>query len=607
MASAALRKKKLLVSATGEEICRGLVHPEAYLEDPSTVDDEQLDPDTDPIELIQTHMSMVFLRRDVVYKVKKNVDFGFADFSSVQKRMEACLAETQLNQRLAPHVYLGVVPIYKLDDTLRISTYDVWTHERDKDPTYFANDKLGEIVDWAVKMRRLPNENTCLHLLTVGHLDAALLQLVASKIAAFHTAARKNSAIDEFGKPAVIKQNMDENFTQTATHIDAGLVHGYVYNRVKSLSERWFADLLDVFEHRVQHKYISDTHGDLRLEHVYFLPKHANVALPPGTAPSMATYALPTTLSTETVDVVVLDCIEFNERFRYSDPLSDAAFFSMDLWRLGRPDLATVFNTAYLERSKQTSKANVELLRFYAAYRSVVRAKVSGFQALDPLIQDKTRAFARSRCHWLIAFSLLAPPAERPCLTLVAGLPGSGKSTVAEALVQADERWVWVRSDVVRKELAGVKATEPTPEAAMADVYSTAFTQKTYMECWAQAQEALQRGRRVLVDATFREQAFRRLFLEGAKKEGAMACVVVCECNREIIKGRMTKRETATEHVSDANWQVFEKVESSWTPFEAATGLYAVTPQDIFTVNTDKQIVLSLQRVHGFLRKVGME
>ncbi|KAF0738850.1 hypothetical protein Ae201684_005460 [Aphanomyces euteiches] len=141
----------------------------------------------------------------------------------------------------------------------------------------------------------------------------------------------------------------------------------------------------------------------------------------------------------------------------------------------------------------------------------------------------------------------------------------------------------------------------------MADVYSTAFTQKTYMECWAQAQEALQRGRRVLVDATFREQAFRRLFLEGAKKEGAMACVVVCECNREIIKGRMTKRETATEHVSDANWQVFEKVESSWTPFEAATGLYAVTPQDIFTVNTDKQIELSLQRVHGFLRKVGME
>ncbi|RHY39248.1 hypothetical protein DYB30_002842 [Aphanomyces astaci] len=595
----ALRKKKFLVSASGEEICRGLVVPEAYVADPN---DDADDPDA--IELIQTHMSMVFLRRDVVYKVKKNVDFGFADFSSVQKRMQACLAETQLNQRLAPHVYLGVVPIYKKDTALFISTYDMWTDERDKDASYYVNDTLGEIVDWAVKMRRLPNDNTCLHLLTTGRLNATLLGLVAAKIAAFHTTARKNATIDEFGKPAVIKQNMDENFTQSASHVDAGLVDGHVYHRVKLLSERWFADLLDTFEHRVQHKYISDTHGDLRLEHVYFLPKAANVS---GTKPSMASYTLTDDISAATTDVVVLDCIEFNERFRYSDPLSDAAFFAMDLYRVGRHDLATAFNVAYLDKSKQTSKANAELLRFYAAYRSVVRAKVSGFQALDPLIADKTRSIARSKCHWLVAYTLLAPPSDRPCLVLVTGLPGTGKSTVAQGLVAADERWVWVRSDVVRKELAGVNPTERTPDDAMTDVYSTAFTQKTYMECWAQAQEALQGGRRVLVDATFREHAFRRLFLEGAKKEGAMAAVVVCECNREIVKGRMAKRASEAVQISDATWDVFEKVEQSWTTFESASGLYAVTDQEVFAVNTEKHLDLATTRVHGFLRKLGLE
>ncbi|RHY27555.1 hypothetical protein DYB32_006697 [Aphanomyces invadans] len=596
----ALRKKKFLVSASGDEICRALVLPEAYLADPNDVDD--LDPDVHPIELIQTHMSMVFLRRDIVYKVKKNVDFGFADFSSVQKRMQACLAETQLNQRLAPHVYLGVVPIYKKDTTLVISTYDVWTDNRDKDASYYADDNLGEIVDWAVKMRRLPNDNTCLHLLTTGRLDATLLGLVAAKIAAFHTTARKNATIDEFGKPALIKQNIDENFTQTASHVDAGLVDSHVYSRVKMLSERWFADLLDIFEHRIQHKYISDTHGDLRLEHVYFLPKAASM-----TFPSIASYTLTGEISAATTDVVVLDCIEFNERFRYSDPLSDAAFFAMDLYRLGRHDLATAFNVAYLEKSKQTSKANSELLRFYAAYRSVVRAKVSGFQALDPLITDKTRSFARSKCHWLVAYTLLAPPSDRPCLVLVTGLPGTGKSTVAQGLVDSDERWVWVRSDVIRKELAGVNPQERTPDEIMGDLYSTAFTQKTYMECWAQAQEVLQRGRRVLVDATFREQAFRRLFLEGAKKEGAMAAVIVCECNREIVKGRMTKRATEPVQISDANWDVFEKVEQSWATFESASGLYAVTEQEVFVVNTEKHLDLALTRVHGFLRKLGVE
>ncbi|EQC34135.1 hypothetical protein SDRG_08344 [Saprolegnia diclina VS20] len=604
------RKKKVLVSASSQELLDGLVRHEAYIADPDaapTADDD------DAIELIQTHMSMVFLRANVVYKVKKNVDFGFADFSSVFKRMQACLAETQLNQRLAPTVYLGVVPIYKdKDNIIRISTYDHWTDAREKDATYYANDEFGEVVDWAVKMRRLPNENTCLHLLKTGMLTPALLDAVAAKIARFHVTARKSPSIDAFGSPSAIAANVNENFEQTKTHARAGLVDASVYAHVKRLSETMTADLDTIFRQRVENRYISDTHGDLRLEHVYFLPTAANAPLSTAQAasryvPPIAAYAL-TTLDVSALDVVVLDCIEFNERFRYSDPLADVAFFSMDLLRLGRSDLARAFNSAYLDASKQASKANHQLLRFYTAYRSVVRAKVSGFQALDSLMHDTAKSRARAKCHWLVALSLLALPCDRPLLVLIAGLPGTGKSSIAEALTLTDPRWVWVRSDVVRKELAGVPISEKTPGHQTDDVYSAASTQATYTTCWETALEALSQGQRVLVDATFREPAFRTLFIEGAKQVGVAVAVVVCDCNREIVKGRMAKRDEETTHVSDADWTVFEKVEKVWAPFDVdANSIYSLSAAEVFCVSTDKQKELSVQRIRGFLRKLGVE
>ncbi|OQR94472.1 hypothetical protein ACHHYP_01267 [Achlya hypogyna] len=606
----AQRKKKFLVSATAEELCASLVRSDAYVPDPDA--DLPMDDDS-PIELIQTHMSMVFLRADAVYKLKKNVDFGFADFSSVFKRMQACLAETQLNQRLAPSVYLGVVPVYKAkDDTLRISTYDMWTEAREKDATYYVNDTLGEIVDWAVKMRRLPNDNNCLHLLRSGRLTAEILSAVAVKIAAFHVAARKSPSIDVFGSLATIKGNVDENFEQTKGHARAGLVDPGVYAAVKKLSQQMTSDLERIFAQRVENKYISDTHGDLRLEHVYLVPKAANA--PPSTAQAAVRYVPPISsytlhnLDLATLDVVVLDCIEFNERFRFADPLADAAFFAMDLRRLGRADLAASFNSAYLDASKQSSKANATLLRFYTAYRSVVRAKVCGFQALDPLMVDTTKSRFRAQCHWLVALGLLALPADRPCLLLVTGLPGTGKSAVAQGLVDADSRWLWVRSDAVRKQLAGVAVEDRTPDAAKELVYSAAFTEQTYVECWRLAREALVRGQRVLVDATFREPGFRALFIEGAKQVGVAVGVVVAECNREIVKGRLAQRNDEATHVSDADWAVYESVEKAWMAFDvSANGIYSLTPPEVFVVNTEKQKELSVQLVRGFLRKLGVE
>ncbi|OQR88831.1 hypothetical protein THRCLA_10072 [Thraustotheca clavata] len=606
----ALRKKKFLVSASGQEICAALVHSNAYVVDP----DGEEEADALEIKLIQTHMSMVFLRRDVVYKIKKNVDFGFADFSSVFKRMQACLAETQLNKRLAPNVYMGVVPVYKgKDEKIRISTFDYWSETREKDALYYANEELGEVVDWAVKMRRLPNENTCLHLLRTGQLTNELLVHVAKKIADFHVTARKSPNIDVFGSPDVIKGNVDENFAQTKTHAREGLVDPIVYAQVKQLSEQWTDDLDKVFLQRVENKYISDTHGDLRLEHVYFLPKAANAPLATSKTavnyvPPISAYTLPSNIDPSSVDVVVLDCIEFNERFRFSDPLSDAAFFAMDLLRLGRQDLASAFNSAYLDASKQTSRANLQLLKYYTAYRSVVRAKVSGFQALDPLIQDKAKSILRAQCHWLVALSILALPADRPVLILVTGLPGTGKSAIAEALTLEDPRWFWVRSDVVRKQLAGMDPTVKTPDANIDQVYSSSFTEKTYVECWRQAREALQKGKRVLVDATFRENAYRALFIEGAKQVGVDVGVVICECNREIVNSRIAKRATEASNVSDADWAVFEKVESTWQPFDTTSNsIYSLVPSEEFHVSTEKTKELSVQRIHGFLRKLGVE
>lgn len=561
--------------------------------------DEVFPPGTarDPIRVIHTHMSMVFLLPDRVYKLKKCVDFGFADFSTLYKRFQACMAEVQLNQRLAPHVYIGVVPVSMQRSTRRVTVRcdDFWTPEKSQQLSYWFNDEYGEIVEWAVHMVRLPDDQSLLYCIDHDKLTQPMLAQVAAKLACFHQNARRGPKIDPFGKEDVIRHNIDENFAQTETHVGV-TVSKQVYSRIKQLTYAKLQELLPVIEARVANNYICDSHGDLRLEHIYLLPPDSTAAA----------------CNAKDAQFVIIDCIEFNEQFRYGDPISDAAFLMMDIYRKGRTDLARFFQQQYLLQADQDFPENQQLFAFYVAYRAVVRAKVGGFCVMDPTLSaaQRERETQLARCYWLVALNMLASPAERPALVLVGGLPASGKSNLARMLAQEDENgFYWIRADAIRKELAGIKvaidARNEEPGAggdAVKDagsyeegLYSAAMTQRTYDEMLIRSIDLLRLGKRVIVDATFRDPVQRQRFIDTAKTEGALFALIVCECDREITKGRLLARKN---DLSDATWSVFEAMEKTWSLPEASS------LAECFVVNTEKEQELTLRRAKGFLRKI---
>ncbi|EEY59385.1 uncharacterized protein PITG_11407 [Phytophthora infestans T30-4] len=521
--------------------------------------------DVDQLHVVHTHISMVFMLPERVYKVKKQVDFGFADFSTLYKRFQACFAEVQLNKRLAPDVYMGVVPVSMKRDTREISVRcnDFWTPDKSNDLDWWLNDQYGEIVEWAVHMVRLPDDCTLLHRMDHGDLTEDILDQVAEKLVEFHANARRGPKIDQFGKEPVIRHNIDENFDQTASHTGV-TVSEPVYRRVRELSYAWLKKLRPTFESRVENGYICDTHGDLRLEHVYKIPrlsKHGKFA--------------------------VLDCIEFNEQFRFGDPLSDVAFLAMDIWRKGRPDLAHSLQQQYLLKAVQNAPENNDLFAFYAAYRAVVRAKVCGFRVMDPTLSNRRRAeeTQHARCYWLVALELLSPPAQRPCLVLVGGLPASGKSNLSKMLAESDSSLVWLRSDAIRD------------DSLEEGLYSPEMTRRTYDEVLQQCVKHLRKGERVVVDATFRDPVQRQRFITTARTEGALFAFIMCECDREIIKGRMLARKN---DMSDATWEVYEYMERTWSYPERDT------MTECTVVNTEKERELTLRRAQLFLRKIGL-
>jgi predicted kinase len=280
-----------------------------------------------------------------------------------------------------------------------------------------------------------------------------------------------------------------------------------------------------------------DGHGDLRLDHIYLFPERA----PPG-------------------DLVIIDCIEFNDRFRCADPVADIAFPVMDLARRGRRDLAAAFANAYFRAAGDAEGR--ALLPFYTAYRAAVRGKVEGMELSEPEVPEAERAAAlvRARAHWLLALGELEEPSRRPCLVLVGGLPGTGKTTLARGLAGRAGFEV-VRSDLVRKQLAGLGPGQGAAATFEAGIYAPAWTERTYAECLRRAEGLLFEGRRVLVDASFRTEASRRLFLESAARWGVPARLLLCHAGPEVVRGRLEHRR---DDASDADWEIYLQAAARW-------------------------------------------
>jgi uncharacterized protein len=479
---------------------------------------------TDAVEVRQTHISTVFLAGEYAYKIKKPVNFGFLDFTELERRHQVCLDEVRLNRRLAPSVYLGVVPVVRSAQGLTV-------------------DREGEAVEWAVKMRRLPDHATLLSAMQRGELTQGRLEAVAGRVASFHRSADRGPHIAAFGKFDVVAGNARENFAQAAPEVGFTL-SAPVFEELRNLTEAKLAEARPLIDDRAARGVPCDGHGDLRLEHIYLFPGEP----PPG-------------------DLVIIDCLEYTERFRFADPVSDIAFATMELEFAGRADAARTLAEAYFRFSGDD--AGRPLLPLYVAYRSIVRGKVRGFELRETEIpaERRTKSLGRAKAHFLLALGILAPPRRRPLLALVAGLPGTGKSTLARALGDKAGFEV-IRSDVVRKEVAGLAARESAANTWKSGLYADEWTRRTYEEVRSRAEKALFEGKRVVVDASFGRETLRIDLLEAASALAVPAVLFVCDAPSDLVRARLDSRR---DDASDADAMVYDAARRAWEPFGPKT------------------------------------
>jgi aminoglycoside phosphotransferase family enzyme/predicted kinase len=383
-------------------------------------------------------------------------------------------------------------------------------------------------------MERLPDDATLQARVRGGVAGRAEVKALGERVAAFHAAAERGPRIAAFGQFDAVAGIARENLAQP-TSLLGRAISPKVLGRLQALMEASLTRLRPTIESRAARGVPCDTHGDLRLDHVYLFPGRE----PPH-------------------DLAIIDCIEFTERFRYADPVADMAFLVMDLRFHGRDDLAQYLADAYFRASGDAEGR--DLLPFYTAYRAAVRGKVDGLRAGEAEIpaEEQARALRHARAHWLLALRELEAPGRRPCLVLTAGLPGSGKSTLARGLAAA-ARFHVIRTDEVRKELV---SAPPSGAIAFGEgIYSPEWTERTYIECLRRAEQMLFEGERVLVDANFREDARRRSFVEAARRLGVPAVILLCRTEPAVVRERLLARHG---DASDADWVVYQRAAEQW-------------------------------------------
>ncbi|HEX7363632.1 MAG TPA: phosphotransferase [Dehalococcoidia bacterium] len=326
------------------DFVEALLRPETYAHQPQQV------------ELVQTQMSFIFLAGDLVYKVKKPVDLGYLDYTTLEKRRFFCQQELELNRRLCPEAYLEVVPIVTRQGQILLGGG-------------------GEVIEYAVKMKFLPADRMMDKLLPQNLVTEDMLARVAEKLAAFHGQAKTSTDIGTYGKPEAIKVNSDENFGQTEKYIDIS-IPANSYRKIKAYNDNFLKSNKSLFNKRIEEGRIKDCHGDLHAAHVCI-----------------------------SNGICIYDCIEFNDRFRYGDVASEIAFLAMDLDRFRHPELSRAFVDAYVRLSGD--KDLLQLLNFYKCYRAYVRGKVTSFMLDDKYIPEteKPELLATAKMYFELAGS----------------------------------------------------------------------------------------------------------------------------------------------------------------------------------------------------------
>jgi len=522
-------------SSGAPDLVRDLLRPEAYAGEGAR-----------PVSLRTTHASWVFLIGDDVFKVKRPVDFGFLDFRTVEARRAACEDEVRLNRRLAPAIYLGVEPIRASPDGLVLHGD-------------------GPIVDWAVHMRRLPDRASAAAMLGRGILRPDRLASAAETLAAFTAAARPTP---ELGAPAALRRNVDENFAQVQPFID-DLLERATFDDVRRFQLDTLDARADRFAARVAEGRIREGHGDLRLEHLYFLP-------PPD-------------------GFVAIDCVEFSDRFRCGDAAGDVAFLAMELEAARRPDLAVGFLARFAEASDDFGLYGV--VDFYLSYRAWVRGKVAAFLASDPSadVWLRTQKRDEARRQFGLARSFSGLPVDPAFVVVVGGVIGSGKTTVAAALGR-DLAAPVVSSDRVRKAIAGIAPTARGDR----ELYTAEAIEQNYREVLRRARLVLESGRGVILDATFALRRWRRAAADLALAVGARFAHIETRCSDPaVLRARLAARR-ASASISDATDRELEDILLRYQPVMDGE------PGPRFTVETSCDPAAAVADALGQLERAGL-
>jgi len=507
-------------SACCQTLIQALLKPDAY------------DHPVELPQLIETHISWIILTGDYAYKIKKPVNLGFLDFSSLAKRKHLCEEEVRLNRRLAPSIYLDVVVITGSAEQPRISG-------------------VGEVIEYAVKMRQFPQSAQLDRMLDRGELHGQHMDALAMMVADFHTRIPQAKVDSPYGSPTQIFQPVIDTLNNTRQYLhDAESLR--LIDELDAWCQQHFIALDDVIAQRKVYGYVRECHGDMHLRNLAWLDD----------AP------------------LAFDCIEFNPNLIWNDVISEVAFLIMDLDERQQPQLAIRFLNSYLQQTGDY--AGVRLLRFYLVYRALVRAMVDAIRLGQQGITDSERVAALHESQAYLQLARFYTFVHKPLLILTRGMSGSGKSTVSQPLLERLGA-IRIRSDVERKRLFGLQAQQSGREAYGQGIYSAESTQRTYNKLAELAGEVLEGGYTTVVDATFKDAQQRQLFYRLADEKNVTVVVLQFTASSDSLRQRIRERKG---DVSDADLAILEQQLKSWPKMDATE------PAVVMTIDTDVELDL---------------
>ena len=496
------------------------------------------------IQLIETHISWVILTGKFAYKIKKPVDLGFLDFSTLERRRHCCEEELRLNRRLAPDYYLAVIPITGSE----------------QQPVPGGS---GTAIEYAVQMKQFPTDQQLDILLQQGRLQPAQMDAVARLVADFHQQIVIAPTDSEYGEPAAICHAVQENFAQIGQYLQEHTPTALL-DPLADWIEAACKRLTPLFSQRKADGFVRECHGDMHLRNLAWVDGRP----------------------------LVFDCIEFNAQLRWIDIISEVAFLVMDLQDRGQPRLAWRFLNAWLEGAGDY--AGMVLLRFYLLYRALVRAKVEAIRASQSGISDVEHAEVLEACNVYLQLAESYTTANRPVLIITRGVSASGKSTLTQPLLEQLGA-IRIRSDVERKRLFGLVPGSKQQAEVGAGIYTAAAGQQTYDRLLELGREVLDAGYTVIIDAACLQLQQVARFRELADTQQLGFVILEFRASPDTLRERIARR---TRGVSDADRTVLEHQLSNWQELPAEDQAHCIRIDTESEVDVD-QLVARIATLAG--------